>query len=151
MALTIEKNGLLCTPDIAKEIAKSPIRFVSVSIYPSWFLVRWEPTGWKRCDAEIRRWMSFDQKCRISWPECAADVWWNSDVKARALSKTIIEPEVSGHPTGFVIRQKKWVCSLRHLLGLKWSPESFTDNLEILQIIYSFKYLQLILWLWPFT
>ena len=32
LALTIETNGLLCTPEIAKEIAKSPNRFVSVSI-----------------------------------------------------------------------------------------------------------------------
>ena len=30
--LTIETNGLLCTPEIATEIAKSPKRFVSVSI-----------------------------------------------------------------------------------------------------------------------
>lgn len=30
--LTIETNGLLCTPEIAAEIAKSPNRFVSVSI-----------------------------------------------------------------------------------------------------------------------
>jgi len=30
--LTIETNGLLCTPEIAAEIAKSPKRFVSVSI-----------------------------------------------------------------------------------------------------------------------
>ena len=30
--MTIETNGLLCTPEIAKEIAKSPNRFVSVSI-----------------------------------------------------------------------------------------------------------------------
>lgn len=32
LALTIETNGLLCTPEIAVEIAKSPKRFVSVSI-----------------------------------------------------------------------------------------------------------------------
>ena len=32
LSLTIETNGLLCTPEIAKEIAKSPKRFVSVSI-----------------------------------------------------------------------------------------------------------------------
>lgn len=32
MALTIETNGLLCTSEIAQEIAKSPNRFVSVSI-----------------------------------------------------------------------------------------------------------------------
>jgi SynChlorMet cassette radical SAM/SPASM protein ScmF len=32
LALTIETNGLLCTPDIAEEIAKSPQRSVSVSI-----------------------------------------------------------------------------------------------------------------------
>ena len=32
MPLTIETNGLLCTPEIAAEIAKSPNRFVSVSI-----------------------------------------------------------------------------------------------------------------------
>ena len=32
LSLTIETNGLLCTPEIAKEIAKSPNRFVSVSI-----------------------------------------------------------------------------------------------------------------------
>jgi SynChlorMet cassette radical SAM/SPASM protein ScmF len=32
LALTIETNGLLCTPAIAAEIAKSPERFVSVSI-----------------------------------------------------------------------------------------------------------------------
>ena len=32
LSLTIETNGLLCTPVIANEIAKSPNRFVSVSI-----------------------------------------------------------------------------------------------------------------------
>lgn len=32
LALTIETNGLLCTPEVAKEIAKSSNRFVSVSI-----------------------------------------------------------------------------------------------------------------------
>ena len=32
LRLTIETNGLLCTPDIAAEIAKSPDRFISVSI-----------------------------------------------------------------------------------------------------------------------
>ncbi len=32
LGLTIETNGLLCTPEIAAEIAKSPNRFVSVSI-----------------------------------------------------------------------------------------------------------------------
>ncbi len=32
LRLIIETNGLLCTPDIAAEIAKSPNRFVSVSI-----------------------------------------------------------------------------------------------------------------------
>ena len=32
LKLTIETNGLLCTPEIAAEIAKSPDRFVSVSI-----------------------------------------------------------------------------------------------------------------------
>ena len=32
LILTIETNGLLCTPEIAAEIAKSPNRFVSVSI-----------------------------------------------------------------------------------------------------------------------
>lgn len=32
LALTMETNGLLCTPEIAKEIAKSSNRFVSVSI-----------------------------------------------------------------------------------------------------------------------
>ena len=32
LKLTIETNGLLCTPEIAAEIAKSPNRFVSVSI-----------------------------------------------------------------------------------------------------------------------
>jgi SynChlorMet cassette radical SAM/SPASM protein ScmF len=32
LGLTIETNGLLCTPEIAAEIAKSPRRFVSVSI-----------------------------------------------------------------------------------------------------------------------
>jgi SynChlorMet cassette radical SAM/SPASM protein ScmF len=32
LGLTIETNGLLCTPEIAAEIAKSPERFVSVSI-----------------------------------------------------------------------------------------------------------------------
>jgi SynChlorMet cassette radical SAM/SPASM protein ScmF len=32
LRLTIETNGLLCTPEIAAEIAKSPKRFVSVSI-----------------------------------------------------------------------------------------------------------------------
>jgi SynChlorMet cassette radical SAM/SPASM protein ScmF len=32
LALVIETNGLLCTPEIAAEIAKSPQRFVSVSI-----------------------------------------------------------------------------------------------------------------------
>jgi len=32
LKLTIETNGLLCTPEIAVEIAKSPNRFVSVSI-----------------------------------------------------------------------------------------------------------------------
>lgn len=32
LALTIETNGLLCTPAMAKEIAKVPDRFVSVSI-----------------------------------------------------------------------------------------------------------------------
>lgn len=32
LGLTIETNGLLCTPTIATEIAKSPNRFVSVSI-----------------------------------------------------------------------------------------------------------------------
>ena len=32
LALTIETNGVLCTPEIAKEIAKSKNRFVSVSL-----------------------------------------------------------------------------------------------------------------------
>lgn len=32
LKLTLETNGLLCTPEIAMEIAKSPNRFVSVSI-----------------------------------------------------------------------------------------------------------------------
>ena len=32
LRLTIETNGLLCTPEIAAEIAKSPNRFVAVSI-----------------------------------------------------------------------------------------------------------------------
>ena len=32
LGLTIETNGLLCTPEMAAEIAKSPRRFVSVSI-----------------------------------------------------------------------------------------------------------------------
>ena len=32
LKLTVETNGLLCTPEIAAEIAKSPKRFVSVSI-----------------------------------------------------------------------------------------------------------------------
>ncbi|MBA4379458.1 MAG: SynChlorMet cassette radical SAM/SPASM protein ScmF [Anaerolinea sp.] len=32
LKLTIETNGLLCTPEVAAEIAKSPDRFVSVSI-----------------------------------------------------------------------------------------------------------------------
>jgi SynChlorMet cassette radical SAM/SPASM protein ScmF len=32
LGLTLETNGLLCTPEIAAEIAKSPKRFVSVSI-----------------------------------------------------------------------------------------------------------------------
>jgi SynChlorMet cassette radical SAM/SPASM protein ScmF len=32
LVLTLETNGLLCTPEIAAEIAKSPDRFVSVSI-----------------------------------------------------------------------------------------------------------------------
>lgn len=32
LRLTLETNGLLCTPEIAAEIAKSPNRFVSVSI-----------------------------------------------------------------------------------------------------------------------
>ena len=32
LMLTIETNGLLCTPEVAAEIAKSPKRFVSVSI-----------------------------------------------------------------------------------------------------------------------
>ena len=32
LKLTIETNGLLCTPEIAEEIAKSPNRFVAVSI-----------------------------------------------------------------------------------------------------------------------
>ena len=32
LKLTVETNGLLCTPEIAAEIAKSPNRFISVSI-----------------------------------------------------------------------------------------------------------------------
>jgi SynChlorMet cassette radical SAM/SPASM protein ScmF len=32
LALTIETNGMLCTPEIAAEIAKSPRRFISVSM-----------------------------------------------------------------------------------------------------------------------
>ena len=32
LRLTVETNGLLCTPEIVAEIAKSPRRFVSVSI-----------------------------------------------------------------------------------------------------------------------
>ncbi len=32
LKLTVETNGLLCTPEIAAEIAKSPDRFISVSI-----------------------------------------------------------------------------------------------------------------------
>jgi SynChlorMet cassette radical SAM/SPASM protein ScmF len=32
LKLTIETNGMLCTPEVAAEIAKSPSRFVSVSI-----------------------------------------------------------------------------------------------------------------------
>jgi SynChlorMet cassette radical SAM/SPASM protein ScmF len=32
LRLTVETNGLLCTPEVAAEIAKSPRRFVSVSI-----------------------------------------------------------------------------------------------------------------------
>ena len=32
LKLTIETNGLLCTPEVAAEIAKSPQRFISVSI-----------------------------------------------------------------------------------------------------------------------
>ena len=32
LRLTVETNGLLCTPEIAAEIAKSPARFVAVSI-----------------------------------------------------------------------------------------------------------------------
>ena len=32
LSLTIETNGMLCTPQIAREIAKSPKRFVSVSL-----------------------------------------------------------------------------------------------------------------------
>jgi SynChlorMet cassette radical SAM/SPASM protein ScmF len=32
LALTVETNGLLCTPEIAAQIAKSPKRFVSVSL-----------------------------------------------------------------------------------------------------------------------
>lgn len=32
LSLTVETNGMLCTPDIAAEIARSPKRFVSVSL-----------------------------------------------------------------------------------------------------------------------
>jgi SynChlorMet cassette radical SAM/SPASM protein ScmF len=32
LSLTVETNGLLCTPDMAREIARSPRRFVSVSL-----------------------------------------------------------------------------------------------------------------------
>jgi SynChlorMet cassette radical SAM/SPASM protein ScmF len=43
LRLTIETNGMLCTPAIAQEIAKSPDRFVSVSI--------------DGADAEIHEWI----------------------------------------------------------------------------------------------
>ncbi len=55
LSLTIETNGLLCTPEIAAEIARSPVRFVSVSI--------------DGADAETHEWMrgvpgSFEAACR---------------------------------------------------------------------------------------
>lgn len=43
LSLTLETNGTLCTPDIASEIAQSPVRFVSVSI--------------DGADAETHQWM----------------------------------------------------------------------------------------------
>ena len=55
LAITIETNGLLCTPAMAKEIAKSPKRFVSVSL--------------DGADAETHEWVrgvagSFEAACR---------------------------------------------------------------------------------------
>jgi SynChlorMet cassette radical SAM/SPASM protein ScmF len=55
LALTIETNGLLCTPELVKEIAKTPNRFVSVSLDGT--------------DAETHEWVrgvpgSFEAACR---------------------------------------------------------------------------------------
>jgi SynChlorMet cassette radical SAM/SPASM protein ScmF len=55
LALTIETNGLLCTPTLAKEIARSPKPFVSVSL--------------DGVDAETHEWVrgvagSFEAACR---------------------------------------------------------------------------------------
>ncbi len=55
LALTIETNGLLCTPELAKEIARSPKRFISVSL--------------DGADAETHEWVrgvagSFEAACR---------------------------------------------------------------------------------------
>jgi SynChlorMet cassette radical SAM/SPASM protein ScmF len=55
LGLTVETNGLLCTPEVAAEIAKSPRRFVSVSI--------------DGADAETHEWVrgvagSFEAACQ---------------------------------------------------------------------------------------
>jgi SynChlorMet cassette radical SAM/SPASM protein ScmF len=64
LTLTIETNGMLCTPAMAKEIAKSPDRFVSVSI--------------DGADAETHEWIRgvpgcFDKACQAVRHLAAAD------------------------------------------------------------------------------
>jgi MoaA/NifB/PqqE/SkfB family radical SAM enzyme len=65
LKLVIETNGLLCTPEIAAEIAKSPNRFISV------VLMELMPRPTNGCAVYQGPLKRPDRRCAILWPQAS--------------------------------------------------------------------------------
>ncbi len=107
LALTIETNGILCTPETAAEIAKSPQRFVSVSIDGAdaatheW--VRGVPGCFQKAQQAVRNLAAADTPPQIimSLMRCNAEqvdamVRMAEDLGASSVKFNIVQPTGRG-------------------------------------------------------
>ena len=107
LRLTIETNGTLCTPQVAAEIAKSPNRFVSVSIDGAdaatheW--VRGVPGCFDKARQAVRNLAAVDTRPQIimSLMRCNADqveavVYMAEELGASSVKFNIVQPTGRG-------------------------------------------------------
>ena len=107
LKLAIETNGLLCTPEIAAEIAKSPSRFVSVSIdgtdAPTHEWVRGVPGSFDAARQAVRNLVAAGIKpqviftvMRINAAQVDAMVRMVDELGAASLKFNIVQPTARG-------------------------------------------------------